>query len=527
MIEYRYIIFLFFFCSPFFIQAQQKSVYLNDFYTRQLEKSARLSESPVHLAVKPLTESKFDMTEVDGYNKDTIPRYYWITSKLFNEHLAEVSGKDYRFTIDPLFNFQVGTDLAESDPDSDNILYTNTRGFMVTGDITNKVSFVTDFRENQSTFPAYYDSIIGVYEVVPGRGRAKGFRGSGYDYSMATGYVSWKPIERVSFQFGHGKNFIGSGYRSLILSDNAFAYSFSRLTSSYWGNRIQYTNLFGGLQYLERLPIGDTPESIYKRKGMGFKYISFRLSKRLEFGFFENIIWKRFDEETGTIPLGILNLNPVIFIGTAILGLDDESNSMIGTNFNWDIFNSSALYGQFILDDPETDKYGYQLGWKQYDIIPALDAQFEFNSVQPYTYTMENRVQGFNHFNQALAHPLGAGFNEIMGIVDYRYKRIIARVKLQFADFDENYTTDAGRFVNFGRNVIIDENSKAQPQDETLPTNLTTQEFRIAYLFNPKTNLQFNVGVINRNYSNDISNQHTQFIYIGLRTNLMNEYYDF
>ena len=42
------------------------------------------------------------------------------------------------------------------------------------------------------------------------------------DYAMANGHVSFQTSKHFNFQFGHGKHFIGDGYRSMLLSDNCF-----------------------------------------------------------------------------------------------------------------------------------------------------------------------------------------------------------------------------------------------------------------------------------------------------------------
>ena len=34
----------------------------------------------------------------------------WFGRKLFNEHLVEIQGKDYWFTVDPILDLQVGKD---------------------------------------------------------------------------------------------------------------------------------------------------------------------------------------------------------------------------------------------------------------------------------------------------------------------------------------------------------------------------------------------------------------------------------
>ena len=68
------------------------------------------------------------------------------------------------------------------------------------------------------------------------------------------------------------------------------------------------------------------------------------------------------------------------------------------------------------------NKYGYQLGAKYVDAfsIKNLDLQLETNRVRPFTYSHFDSVADYTHYNQPLAHPLGAGFQEFIGIAKYQ-----------------------------------------------------------------------------------------------------------
>ena len=57
----------------------------------------------------------------------------------------------------------------------------------------------------------------------------------------------------------------------------------------------------------------------------------------------------------------------------------------------------------------------YKLGGKYFDAftVKNLDLQGEMNMVRPYTYTHYDSTANYTHYNQPLAHPLGAGFAEV------------------------------------------------------------------------------------------------------------------
>ena len=188
------------------------------------------------------------------------------------------------------------------------ILYRNTRGILVQGDIGKKLSFSSSFYETQAQFPSWVDSFAATYAdtalvkgaqvsysnfgfvLILGQGRAKPFR-DGYDFGMASGYVSYSPFERLNIQAGHGKHFIGEGYRSLLLSDNAFNYPYLRITSSWWKGKLQYTGIYNSMQSLNRIEFATTPEAPFERKSGSFNYLSIAPVKWLQIGLFEGTIW--------------------------------------------------------------------------------------------------------------------------------------------------------------------------------------------------------------------------------------------
>ena len=49
----------------------------------------------------------------------------------------------------------------------------------------------------------------------------------------------------------------------------------------------------------------------------------------------------------------------------------------------------------------------------------------------------------------------------------------------------------------------------------------------MSYLFNPKTNLKFEIGLVNRNLEDEYGRNDTNFIFFALKTDLFNRYYDF
>ena len=57
----------------------------------------------------------------------------------------------------------------------------------------------------------------------------------------------------------------------------------------------------------------------------------------------------------------------------------------------------------------------------------------EYNQVQPYTYGHRTILQNYSHMNQALAHPLGANFKELLNIVQFKKGKWEYRLKTIFS----------------------------------------------------------------------------------------------
>ncbi|MEO6902328.1 MAG: hypothetical protein ABI315_04145 [Bacteroidia bacterium] len=477
--------------------------------------------------------------------KDKSKSYFYRKIKKENFIIVNDTADRFYLTLDPLFNFELAKDIDAANPQR---LYTNTRGFRIKGDIDKKFVFESSFYENQSTFPDYIDAYItstnalfkqkGYYEynVIPGQGRSKKFKKNGYDYAMASGYISYSPNKIINLQAGHGKHFIGNGYRSLLLSDNAFNYPYLRITTTY--RNIQYTNLYTSFINLTDGGVKTPPniERLFQKKIGSFQLLSVNLWSRLQLGLFQAMIW----EATDTMNRQHVNFNtfnPVIGVNSLIYGLHSKNNMLLGLNVKFIINNSINLYGQYLLDDATAHNYkttignknGYQLGFKYFNMfrIKNLHLQAEYNQVRPYVYAATQPAQSYTHYNQSLAHPLGANFKEVVGFLNYKKNRFFTELKIVYGIKGVDTL-----FSNFGGNVFKADNVNTftGTSPAQINGNLTTiryQQIYIGYLLNEATNLNIIAGVSYRVQSNNEFISHSMFIFFGIRTSLRNFYYDF
>jgi len=519
-----------------FLFSQNNKIYFNNDFDGELDKQIYSVFSSIHTSIKPFSlpeisqvfnyDSLLKSKRINKTYKSKFKQKLW--NKIFNEHLFILNKKAFKLTIDPLINFEFGSDLNSS-----NSTYVNTRGVQVLGAIGNKFSFYTNFHENQATFIEYIDNFISQTRVVPGQGLKRNFKTDGYDYAMASGYISYTPSKYFNFQFGHGKNFFGDGYRSLLLSDNSFNYPYLKITTSVW--HFKYVNLYAQFQ---DIGLPHSNELGFQKKYGTFHYLSWKATKRLNISFFEAIIWEASDS-TGTRGFDINYLNPVIFFRPVEFSIGSPDNALMGLNVSYKIAKTNVLYGQLLLDEFKFsevtggngwwgNKQAFQLGFKSYDIfkISNLFFQTEYNFVRPYTYSHRAVIQNYGHYNQPLAHPYGANFWESVSFLKYNFGRFYFQYKFLYSIIGED---EDGK--NYGKDIYKSYNSAENEYNnfvgQGLKTTLVYNDFRASYLINPSYNLNFTIGLTDRTLSNSAENSHSTYIYFTLRTSIDNFYYDF
>lgn len=501
----------------------------------RLEALLNNSEQNYHTSFKPLLRKRVADPEFKDFDEDTTHYYYWFTQKLFKENLVQVEEEGFYLTANPLFNLELGFDASDTSTNVyyDNpLLINNSRGFIVEGQIGEKIAFSTSFWENQTIGVDYlYDYAVAT-GVYPGQGRVKQYKDSaGWDYAMSSGVVSYQPTKRAQIQFGHDKNFVGEGYRSMLLSDNSFNYPalkgnflFGRF------NEFQYTSVLASMQSLDRFADFSTPEALFKRKMGSFHYFSANIGKKLQVGLFEGTIWERVDDEDKLV-MDYTYFVPVVGLATALNGFSGRNNSLLGLNFKLKLDSIGVLYGQFAVDDPSETQFAFQAGGKFFDIFGIRDfhAQVEYNQVLPYMYTHDKTLQNYSHYNQALAHPLGAGFGEVVTIVNYDLpkNRFFLRGQVNVAWFEADVDT-----LNLGTNIFTSYQTADVDEIGTgAPSTLLFADFQFGYQMLKWTNMQWVFGMSIRNlsseYNGESTGHSTSYIYFGLRTNLTNRYYDF
>ena len=344
--------------------------------------------------------------------KKFIQKFYSTPANLFEVHV-----KDFDLVVNPVIQYTVGKESNNTDK-----LFLNTRGVTVRGQIANKIGFYTYLTDNQERAPKYVQDFISMRKAVPGAGYYKPFKAAGgTDYFDARGYFTFNVTKYIDVTFGYDKNFIGNGHRSLLLSDFGNNSLFLKLNTRIW--KFNYQNLFMELQNADD-KIGDR---LIGKKYAAMHHLDINVTKWLNIGLFEGVIFGR----TNRFDFGYLN--PIIFYRSIEQQNGSFDNSIIGLDAKANLAGKIQLYGQFSLDEfllSEikknrgwwANKWGIQIGAKYIDAfgISNLDLQVEHNRVRPFTYSHRDSVANYTHYNQPLAHPLMANFQEFIGIARYQ-----------------------------------------------------------------------------------------------------------
>ena len=445
--------------------------------------------------------------------------------------LYSVKEKDLILSINPVLSFSGGKDFNNSTS-----TFQNTRGIEVRGSIDNKVGFYSYLTENQFRFPNYYKQIIDSTGVIPGNGFHKPFGSHAHDFFMARGYITVSPTKHIGMQFGHVRNFIGNGYRRLILSNFSNPYLFLKINTKIW--RFNYQNL---LTQLTDFTSQSADGKGVKPKYFVNHYLGIKLFKTLNIGFFESVVYDRSDSiHKGSFDINYLN--PVIFYRAIEHNLNSSDNVIVGMDWKWNFKKRFSFYGQFVLDEfiknemikrtgSWVNKFGVQTGLKYINAftINGLDLQVEYNLVRPYTYTHFKQSQNYVNYNQALAHPFWANFKEAIFIAKYQpfYNLFIETGFIYvMKGLDSNSSTK-----HFGGNILTTyenrPNEKGLKIGQGVKTNYSIFFFNASYMLyhNLWIDARANIRAVKSDLAKYQSN--TNWFQLGLRMNLDMRNYDF
>lgn len=418
----------------------------------------------------------------------------------------------------------------------------------------NSFAFYLNYNFNRTLFPDYVQARIARNQVVPGLGYARSVDW-GYRYQNLSFYAAKNVGKYFVFEAGMGKHFYGEGHRSLFLSDAAYSYPYFKITTSVW--KLKYVNMWTNFK-----DISDGYDNWFhaKNKYGAFHYLSWNATKRLNINLFEAVIWSG-RTAIHTRNFDVNYLNPIIFYRPVEFSLGSPDNAILGIGGNYRVGKKHLIYSQILLDDfllsevragfthllhpsDSSIKYGswfnkqaWQLGYKYFDIagVNNLDLQTELNYVRPYTYSHRIPIQNYGHFNEPLAHPLGANFWESVSFLRYtknkwyfeaEYLHYLTGLDSNGTHFGEDiYKATYDTYEATTGNIVVKQYGNKVGQG--IKTTVNFISLKTSYLFYSPLNLRIEAGFIFRKQNSFIENKTTNYIFLGIKTSLDRKCFDF
>ena len=463
----RLILFALLFISSIGLKGQNQQLPLNYSYRLSLENALLDSDQAFHSSFLPLSQNELGTIESDldslmpifdlGKRKDLKG---W-KRKFFHEHLFILDSANYQLTLDPLFHFEY-----TYDEEADETIYKNVRGFMLRLQLGKKVAVGSDFRENQARLPDYIAARTEATDVAYGQGRVKRLDPGEYDFAMSSAYLSYQAIDQLSLTVGHGKHFIGQGYRSHLLSDLAFNYPYLRINSNWWEGKINYQNLYALYQDLERVESDNLSESLFERKFSATHYLSFAIGNDVTLGLFESNIYPQIDS-SGRRDIGVQPYLPIIFLNYFSEGKEEALASRLGVDLKYSPGRKTLLYSQLSTHDLDEGILSYQIGAKyhpmaglrfgvEYNETNAIEGESNFAPGGSALPLSDNR---YLHYNESLSLPYHAiAYNELILSTAFQKDRQIYELRGSFfgGDIEQSfYTAQASYVVNPKMNSAV------------------------------------------------------------------------
>jgi hypothetical protein len=468
-----------------------------------------------------MQRSKMNSMEWVTGDKSTLQskKSLWKTFYTTPADLIQVDNPDFFLSVNPVLQLQAGVEYA-----SDEFLFLNTRGIVARGLIAKKIGFQTYLTDNQERGPAFVRDRITQYRAVPGAGFYKTFKTTGVDYFDARGSVNVNVAKYLDIQFGYDKQHIGSGYRSLYLSEYPNSYLFLNLNLRVW--RLNY--VAKTMELTAQYKRGST-DTVFPKKYMAIHHISFNAPKWLTVGLFEGIVFNRLNQ------FEFSYLNPIIFLRPMEQNNGSADNAFVGVDLKANIARKFQLYTHLLFDEFKLDeitsgdgwwanKWAWQFGGKYIDAfgVKNLDLQAEINLVRPFTYAHNDTVANYTHYNQPLSHPLFSNVRELVGIIRYQPAPkwyLQARVNGWWGGSDP-----VGE--NYGNNIFLDTDTRARGYGNVFgqlnETQWVNANFWAAYEW--KENFFIEGNLYFRKTNNVATNTVASF---GIRWNMHRREYDY
>lgn len=442
--------------------------------------------------------------------------------KFFYDDLIKSENRRYKFAINPELSA-----TAYFQTQNKEIYYNSNAGINFKSDFNEKLRLNFMFIVSQVSLPSDFSSFIDSVGIVLHYGRFFYQDKNIFRYFDFEGSLEYSPTENIRFSAGKERNFLGAGIRSLLLSDNSNSYPYFKSEIDVW--KIKYIWLIADMY--DKSVLGAVSPDYVTDKRVFMHYLSLNIGKYINFNFFESVLSTKYDENFNDRNYDWSYYNPVIFYRPAEFANGTSDNALMGAGLNFK-YKKTILYTQFMLDDLIVsefknktgwwgNKFGVQAGIKSYDLfkVPNLFFALEYNAVRPYTYSHGKVNLNYGNYYTPLAHPLGANFEELALVLNYRNSRLIFNVEL--SAFRKSYDTQST--VSFGGDIYKSYEYRTGQYDIRFLQGEKSDNYylhtSISYLINPQSGLKLTAGYINKE-RNFIVPLYEDYLYFGISTNI-------
>jgi len=498
------------------VAAQSGHYWSNYDLTRPIERSLMGDKERDFLSVRP-----FSLRDIDSVLESLTDTSLVLPG--FNDNFWRTpSGSQVSLGFTPLVNFGAGYSNLNND------VWSASLGMAVNAKFGKNLSFYGDFLYGEEKTPQYIKEFIDSTGVFPAFGKNQA--DEGYSYFFPTLRLSYTPVEFFQFEVGFGKHHLGNGYRSLMLSEAAFNYPYFKIETDVW--HIKYINLYSvqdGTDPLLGNPLG------FRRKYTSTHYLNWAVSPRVNIGLFESIVWQASDSlsERGFDPN---YLNPIIFFRPVEFSQGSADNAILGFDISYKVSKDILAYTQLVLDEfllSEfrdgngwwANKWGVQIGFQWFDPF-KVDRSWlraEFNVARPFTYSHGSVLQNYAHYNQPLAHQLGANFYEGIAEVYLEKENFFAEGTFMYAKYGRDPDS-----LNLGGDIFRSYKNPAMEYGNNIGQGIGNEVYfqNIAFgmILNRGINLRASLNYLFRHSVNEKSGTINEHVFgIKLSTDLHNK----
>lgn len=443
----------------------------------------------------------------------------------------QYSGADKNKTylrISPLFTLNAGYDSPRKQS-----THASGVGLFVDYKLKEKFTAFAKVYQENGLYPSYTDSVIQKTGMMPYGGIAHPLsNGRHYVWNNAFG-IAYNTKKFFKAELANDKIFIGHGYRSLLLSNNANSFPFLKLEVKVL--KFKYQSIFANMFDMRQ------SNGLFRNarnKYAAIHYLQYQVHRKLELSLFEAIMFQPRNDKGFAYDVNYLN--PVIFYRPVEYSLGSTDNAIVGGSLKWNITKSINIYSQLVLDEFLLKEVKARKGWvdNKQAFQVGTTANFklgkhhfsvlgEFNYLRPFIFSHKNTIQNYTNQGMSLAHPYNSNFYEAIFQLKYRSNKnfqLCAFASYSLIGYDIK-NVSYGQTINASYDFRVRYNTFYEGNfvGQGLSTKQVIVQLNAVYCLNKHNNTFVNAAIQARAISNVNQNSLGFFPSIGISTLVFRE----